>query len=179
MVFRVEHFAFLILSIVAWFWQPYAGSDQQNADGVKRWKRAPLAPSPWVFGIVWLILYGVNIAAWMYFFDFAFLNDPNLADVNVAMSAVLLVATWILLKMWYPAYFYYNSVIAGAVIIVLAFAACVTSIIFLALAGILGAVILLIPLAIWLLFAMYLNLWTACNQPRRGAVPESTDGPLV
>ena len=100
----------------------------------------PLRPPPWLFGVVWPVLYATTGIAW--------------ALAGKRADALLGILT-ALCCMWLVAYVCARSAPLGAVILLTAAVASATAV--MTLRG--ASRPLMIPLAVWIAFAAYLNVY--------------------
>ena len=105
----------------------------------------PLQPPAWVFGVVWPLLYVTTGAAWA----------PAGARADAMLAALTLLCC-----AWLPAYVCVRAKSLAAII--LAAATILATLAALTLRGASSA--LLAPLALWLSFASYLNLYDVLRQ---------------
>lgn len=112
----------------------------------------PLRPPGWLFGPVWLILYGLIAASGYLYWDESV--PSTLRDVLLAFYFINLVLN----KIWTPLFFDQGRRKWAFFIIILILLTAITVTVLLAIEGFWLSFGLYIPYPIWVLFASYLNL---------------------
>lgn len=122
-------------------------------------RKSSLNPPPWVFGVVWPILYILIIASGINYI----MNKPNISLMDRGL--VFYVIQLVLNLIWSPLFFGYKQICLSLfVIITLVFFVYLTIQEF-EKTNLLSA-LLLVPYLLWISFATYLNFYVCNNNDK-------------
>lgn len=115
-------------------------------------QRPPLSPPPWVFSVVWPILYVLIAVSWS---RANYLIGNGFTGINYNVVNALFIVNMVLNFLWSVVFFYAKQMVWGLVVII----AMIITLGFLIyyLRADRACMFLLVPYMLWLLFAAYLN----------------------
>ena len=116
-------------------------------------KHPPLSPPPWLFGVVWPILYVLIAVSWA---RANYLVGNGFAGINYNVVNMLFIVNMVLNFLWSVVFFYAKQMLWGVLIIV----AMIVTLGFLIyhLRADRACMLMLVPYMLWILFACYLNI---------------------
>jgi len=128
----------------------------ENEQWYNNLKKSPLNPPPWVFGIVWPILYTLMAAS----FILVWRTPTSKAHKQLGLTAFIV--QLILNLSWSPTFFRYKQLNLSLVIIILTWISIgFTGVLFYRVNPL--AAYLLVPYWIWVSFAIYLNAYIVAS----------------
>jgi tryptophan-rich sensory protein len=151
---KLGNLAKLIVSLAVPFLVGLMGELFTTPDSIGNWyanlNKPSFSPPNWIFGPVWTTLYiMMGIAAYLVW-------RKGLDNKIVCVALVCFIVQLILNAIWTPLFFGLRSPLAGLIDIVLLLSAIdLTAILFLRISK--PAALLLVPYALWVLFAAILN----------------------
>lgn len=153
----------LLIYIVFVYWQPIMQSPMNTMN--KSWydknrKRLACSVPGYLFGIVWIVLFGLISTS-----GFLYLGQPDSADSIYFLSAFVVFAVNVVLtKIWYPIFFDKSTKRIGLALLIATLIS-MTAIVFVVLLTVDKAYVamgLYIPYVLWSFYAVFLNyrFWT-------------------
>lgn len=126
-------------------------------------KKPPLSPPPWVFSIVWTLLYTLMAIAYSIVRTGSDPAPIDIGDTYIMASVVIYTILLYSMSFWSWLFFYMYSFWFSFAWLSLCFLLSIgTAILFFFEGGLLPG-LMIAPLPLWLLFAIYLNLYIAIN----------------